>query len=184
MTNKYNLSCTSQVTSSTTTACSTVLGTATGLCDQSGSASTGPAATLDNSIAGWFVTLDAAGGTSYSERVVTDPVALTNGNVFFTTFKPNSDVCAFGGNTLIWALNYNTGGVPVASTMQGTALVQSSTGAFAEIALSSAFANPGNQRLYGRRTTNAIQGVPPASQGLAVVTSPKPTKKIIHVREK
>jgi len=125
-----------------------------------------------------------AGGTAYSERVVTDPVALTNGNVFFTTFKPNSDVCAFGGNTLIWALNYNTGGVPAAATMQGTALVQSSTGAFAEIALASAFANPGNQRVYGRRTTNAIQGVPPASQGLAVVTSPKPTKKIIHVREK
>jgi len=184
MTNSLNLACTTQATSSTTTNCSTVLGTATGLCDQSGSIATGPSATLDNSISGWFVTLDPASGTAYSERVVTDPVALTNGNVFFTTFKPNSDVCAFGGNTLIWALNYNTGGVPVPATMLGTALVQSSTGAFAEIALKTAFANPGNQRLFGRRTASAIQGVPPASQGLAVVTSPKPSKKIIHVREK
>jgi len=187
VTNKFivNPACTTPLDiSSTTTTCSTVLGNATGLCDQSGTTTIGPSATLDKGMSGWFVTLDPSSGSSYSERVVTDPVALTNGNVFFTTFKPNSDVCAFGGNTLIWAVNYSTGGVPVASTMQGTALVQSSTGAFAEISLGSAFINPGNQRLYGRRTVSAIQGVPPASQGLAVVTNPKPTKKVIHIREK
>jgi type IV pilus assembly protein PilY1 len=117
--------------------------------------------------------------------VITDPVALTNGNVFFTTFEPNSGVCAFGGNLNVWALNYNTGGIPAPATMQGTALVQTSTGAFAEIALSSAFKDPNNNsRFNGRRTAAPIQGMPPAAQGLAVVTNPKPVKKIIHVREK
>ncbi len=183
-TNKFDLACTAQVTSSTTTTCSTLLGTAVGLCDQSGSATTAASTTLDKSISGWFVTLDAASGVAYSERVITDPVALTNGNVFFTTFKPNSDACAFGGNSLIWALNYSTGGIPAAATMQGTAMVQSSSGAFAEIALKTAFSNPANKRLDGRRTADSIQGVPPASQGLAVVTNPKPTKKVLHVREK
>ena len=182
--NKFDLNCTAQVTSSTTTNCATLLGTATGLCDQSGTVSTGPSATLDKTINGWFVTLDPAGSGSYSERVITDPVALTNGNVFFTTFKQNSDVCAFGGNSLVWALNYSTGGVPAASTMQGSALIQSSTGAFTDIKLTSAFANSGNQRLNGRRTLSAIQGVPPISQGLSVVTNPKPVKKFLHVREK
>ncbi len=182
--NKFNLSCTSSVTTATTTNCSTVLGNATGLCDQSGTTSTAPSLTLDGTIAGWFITLDAAGGTSYSERVITDPVALTNGNVFFTTFKPNSDVCAFGGNSLIWALNYNTGGVPRSATMQGTALMQSSTGAFAELSLASAFSNPGNSRLDGRRSSATIQGVPPTQQGLVLVKNPTPVKKFLHVREK
>ncbi len=184
LTNKFNLTCTSQVATTTTTNCSTILGTATGLCNQTGSASTGPSLTLDNTMSGWFITLAPASGTSYSERVITDPVAITNGNVFFTTFAPNSNVCAFGGNTNIWALNYSTGGIPAAATMQGTALIQSSTGAFAEITLNSAFSNPSNLGLSGRRTVNPIQGVPPTSQGLTIVTSPKPVKKFIHVREK
>ena len=135
-------------------------------------------------MAGWFITLDAAGGTSYSERVITDPVALTNGDVFFTTFKPNSDVCAFGGNSLIWAINYNTGAAPRSATMQGTALMQTSTGAFAELQFTSAFSNPGNSRLDGRRSSATIQGVPPTQQGLVLVKNPTPVKKFLHIREK
>lgn len=182
--NKFDLTCTSSVLTTSTSSCSTVLGTATGLCDQSGTATTGPSLTLDNPMSGWFVTLDAAGGGYYSERVITDPVAVANGNVFFTTFKQNSDACAFGGNSLIWVLNYNSGGIPAAATMQGSAMMQSSTGAFTEVKLATAFLNPGNLRLNGRRTINAIQGVPPTSQGLSVVTNPKPVKKFIHMREK
>jgi type IV pilus assembly protein PilY1 len=68
--------------------------------------------------------------------------------------------------------------------MQGTALMQVSTGAFAEVKLSTAFANPGNLRLDGRRLATPIQGVPPTAQGLSLITNPKPVKKFLHVREK
>jgi len=154
------------------------------LVDQSGSASTAPAASLGATAPGWFINMDAAGTTSLAERVITDPVALSNGNVFFTTFKPSADICKFGGESLIWATRYNTGAAPPARTMQGTALMQVSTGAFAEIKLSSAFANPGDLRLDGRRLNTPITGVPPTAQGLSLITNPKPVKKFMHVREK
>lgn len=154
------------------------------LVDQSGDASTAPASTLAATAPGWYVNLDAADSASLMERVITDPVALPNGNVFFTTFKPSADICKFGGDSLIWALRYNTGGSPEARTMQGTALMQVSTGAFAEVKLSTAFANPGNLRFDGRRLATTIQGVPPTAQGLSLVTNPKPVKTLLHVREK
>ncbi len=154
------------------------------LVDQSGDASTAPAATLSATAPGWFISLDAANTASLSERDITDPVALSNGNVFFTTFKPSADICKFGGDSLIWALRFNSGAAPPGSTMQGTALMQVSTGAFAEIRLPDAFNNPGNQRLNGRRLAQPIQGVPPTAQGLTLITNPKPVKKFIHIREK
>ncbi|CAH2030122.1 pilus assembly protein [Trichlorobacter ammonificans] len=152
--------------------------------NQSGDASTAPADTLSATAPGWYINLDAADSATLAERVITDPVALPNGNVFFTTFKPSSDICKFGGDTLIWALRYNTGGVPPARTMQGTALMQVSTGAFAEVKLATAFSNPGNLRLQGRRLATPIQGVPPTAQGLSLITNPKPVKKYLHIREK
>lgn len=154
------------------------------LVDQSGDASTAPAAALAATAPGWYINLDAADSASLMERVITDPVALPNGNVFFTTFKPSADICKFGGDSLIWALRYNTGSAPPARTMQGTALMQVSTGAFAEVKLATAFANPGNLRFDGRRLATAIQGVPPTAQGLSLITNPKPVKKFLHVREK
>jgi len=62
--------------------------------------------------------------------------------------------------------------------------MQVSTGAFAEIKLSTAFQNPGNLRLDGRRLATPVQGVPPTAQGLSLITNPKPVKKFIHVKEK
>jgi len=152
--------------------------------NQSGDAATAPAASLDDKAPGWYINLDAADSASLAERVITDPVALPNGNVFFTTFKPSSDICKFGGDTLIWAIRYDTGGLPPARTMQGTALMQVSTGAFAEVKLATAFSNPGNLRLHGRRLATPIQGVPPTAQGLSLITNPKAVKKYIHIREK
>lgn len=154
------------------------------LVNQSGTASTAPAATLSATAPGWFINLDAADTVNLAERVITDPVALANGNVFFTSFKPSADICKFGGDSLIWALRFDSGAAPPARTMQGTALMQVSTGAFAEVKLSTAFQNPGNLRLDGRRLATPIQGVPPTAQGLSLITNPKPVKKFIHVREK
>src|SRR6185369_5254436 len=138
-----------------------------------GTASTAPAATLSATAPGWYVNLDATDSASLMERVITDPVALSNGNVFFTTFKPSADICKFGGDSLIWALHYNTGSAPEGQTMQGTALMQVSTGAFAEVKLATAFENPGNLRLNKRRLATPIQGVPPTAQGLSLITNPK-----------
>ncbi len=152
--------------------------------NQSGDAVTAPAASLAATAPGWYINLDAADSASLAERAITDPVALPNGNVFFTTFKPSSDICKFGGDTLIWAIRYDTGGLPPARTMQGTALMQVSTGAFAEVKLATAFSNPDNLRLHGRRLATPIQGVPPTAQGLSLITNPKPVKKYIHIREK
>jgi len=152
--------------------------------NQSGTAATAPAATLSNNAPGWLVNLDIASGGSLSERVITDPVASAAGAVFFTTFKPSSDVCKYGGESLIWALNYSSGGLPPAKSMQGKALMQVSTGAFAEISLSDAFKNTGNERLDGRRLATPISGVPPTAQGLSLITNPPPVKKLLHVREK
>lgn len=150
------------------------------LADQSGA----PTSTIDTTAPGWKVTLDAPASGSSSERMITDPVASPAGAVFFTTFKPSLDVCKFGGDSLIWALNYATGGLPPSAAMQGKALMQVSTGAFAELTLATAFSNPGDSRLDGRRTSTPIAGVPPTSQGLSLITNPPPIKKMLHIREK
>lgn len=156
-----------------------------GLVDQSGDAATSPASTLPATAPGWFLTLDPASSTYLSERVITDPVAAASGAVFFTTFKPSAEICKFGGDSLIWALNYATGGLPPAKSMQGKALMQVSTGAFAEITLSDAFKSATeNKREDGRRLATAISGVPPTAQGLSLITNPPPVKKFLHVREK
>ena len=145
-----------------------------------------PSATLAGSAPGWKVLLDEKDDTNgfLTERIITDPIAAANGAVFFTSFKPSSDLCKYGGNSLLWALRYDTGGTPPASAMKGKALMQVSTGAFAEIKLSDAFNNPGSTRYDGRRLATPITGVPPTSQGLSLFTNPPPTKKLMHVREK
>lgn len=155
-----------------------------GLIDQSGAVGTSPQSTLAQTDPGWYVNLDLSSGGSFAERVITDPVASPAGAVFFTTFKPSNDVCKFGGDSLIWAVRYDTGGIPPGRAMQGKALMQVSTGAFAELSLATAFSNPTNQRFDGRRLTTPISGVPPTAQGLSLITNPPPVKKYLHVREK
>lgn len=141
---------------------------------------TSPSATLATGSKGWYINLDddSLGDGYSSERVITDPVASTNGTVFYTTFRPSSDVCGYGGNSYIWAVNYATGGAPKPNTMKGKIMVQVSTGAFAEVSMSAGFADKENRR------SAAIQGVPPKAQGLSLLTNPKPVKKIIHIQEK
>ncbi len=150
------------------------------LVDQSGA----PSATIATTAPGWKLDLDAPASGYASERMITDPVASTAGAIFFTTFKPSYDVCKFGGDSLIWALRYDTGGVPPGQAMQGKALMQVSTGAFAELSLSTAFSNPGDSRLDGRRIATPITGVPPTAQGLSLIVNPPPVKRMLHIREK
>jgi len=143
---------------------------------------TSPTSTLDlGTYKGWYVTLDTpvSGDLFSAERVITDPVASPSGAVFFTTFRPTSDVCGYGGNSYLWAMKYNSGSEPPAAAMRGKALLQVSTGSFAEISMSSMFKAKNN-----RRTTDAIPGVPPKAQGLSLISPPRPARKILQIQEK
>lgn len=139
---------------------------------------------------GWFIALDpsgatdAQGNTYVAERVVTNPLAAFTGGVFFTTFEPTAAACGFSGQSFLWGVNYSTGGSPPSSALQGTALIQVSTGQVQEVSMATAFSDkiPGGST-QGRRTT-AFQGVPPKGQGLSVVINPRAMKKILHMQEK
>jgi len=111
---------------------------------------------------------------------VTDTVALTNGAVFFTSFKPTADACGFGGNSYLWALDYNSGLRPPDSTLIGKALIQLSTGEFKEVDLSTAFTDRDN-----RRMGSAMTGKPPGDAPPILSTSAnKPIKRILHIQER
>jgi type IV pilus assembly protein PilY1 len=125
---------------------------------------------------GWNLQLDSSSTGYGSERIITDPYTdASSGTVFFTSSKPYTDVCAIGGKTYIWALRYNTGGSN-ASKLSGTALIQVSTAAIQQIALSDAFTDKDQRR------TPAIEGLPPIQQGLTILGPPRPTNRTIHMR--
>jgi type IV pilus assembly protein PilY1 len=158
-------------------ACSVNQMTLANLKDQTTSISS----TLEES-QGWYVALDAKDDSSSlgAERSITDPVALTNGAVFFTTFKPTTDVCKYGGYSYIWGFNYATGGAASVAALTGKALVQVSTGAFEEVTLSTALTASS-----GRKMASPMVGKPPADAPPIVSNaSNKPAKKILHLQEK
>ena len=141
---------------------------------------------------GWFLNLDAAGTYTYDgstrvfypERVITDPLASTAGLVYFTAFKPYGDYCAIGGKSFLWALRYNTGGAPTYG-LKGKALLQVSTAAIEQLDLSAAFSGGTDSTLHkGGRRSYAMEGVPPVSQGLSILSSPPPLKRILHMMER
>jgi type IV pilus assembly protein PilY1 len=136
-----------------------------------------------SSVKGWYIQLDPAGSYTYSpaanymaERVITDSLATGQGTVFFTSYKPYTDLCNFGGKTFIWGVNYNNGGVPL--NLKGKVLIQVSTGAIEQKDLSSAFTAAGG------RKTGAMEGKPPEAQGMSIIAAPSPTKKVVHIKER
>jgi type IV pilus assembly protein PilY1 len=139
---------------------------------------------LPSGSSGWYINLDSAGTYSYdgtsriydAERTITNPLTTTQGNVFFTTYKPYSDTCSIGGKSFLWAVNYADGAAP--SAMVGTALIQVSTGSIEQKKLESAFTDNGG------RKTGALEGVPPTDQGLSLITQPPGVRRILHMREK
>lgn len=137
--------------------------------------SSSPSATIGTST-GWYINLDAPSSGYLQERVITDPLAVFSGVVFFTTYSPSADICAVGGNTYVWAVDYKSGGQ--SSSLLGKALVQVSTGEIRELSLASAFSGRDNRR------SGAVVGVPPKGQGLSVLVGPRPLQKILHIQEK
>jgi type IV pilus assembly protein PilY1 len=147
---------------------------------------------------GWYIPLDSSttaisydntGAQSYqAERVITDPLATTAGVVFFTTLRPYNADCAIGGRTFLWAIQYNTGGIPSAYALQGKALMQVSTASVEQLDLGTAFSKSvsgADTSLHrGGRRSYAMEGVPPTAQGLSLLVPPPPVKRILHMKER
>jgi type IV pilus assembly protein PilY1 len=128
---------------------------------------------------GWRIDMDAATTSEGAERVVTDTVALTNGTVFYTSFKPTMDICGYGGNSFLWGVKYDTGGEAAANALVGKALIQLSTGEFKEVDLSAAFTDK-----LKRRMETPMTGKPPSDAPPIVSSSAnRPVKKILHIQE-
>jgi type IV pilus assembly protein PilY1 len=162
------------------------------LTDVSNTPDADPSAIAD----GWRIDLDASGNYTHcevrnpdgtcaqsvqrfyrAERVITDPLTTTSGLVFFVSYKPYSDVCAYGGKSFIWATKYNTGGA-AGALLKGMALLQVSTGSIEQLDLSKAFTEEGGRR------TSALEGVPPTAQGLSILSQPPPVKRVLHIKER
>lgn len=158
-----------------------------------------PAETVANAAGfkGWYIPLDSSttaiaydntGAQSYqAERVVTDPLATTAGVIFFTTLRPYNADCAVGGRTFLWAVQYNTGGIP-AYALQGKALMQVSTASVEQVDLGTAFSKSvtgADASLHrGGRRSYTMEGVPPTAQGLSLLVPPPPVKRILHMKER
>ena len=56
---------------------------------------------------GWYFDLDDPGGNP-GERVLEESVVVS-GVSFFTSFYPNEDICGYGGNARLYAVDYKTG---------------------------------------------------------------------------
>ena len=129
---------------------------------------------------GWRIDLDAATTSAAAERVITDTVALTNGSVFFTSFKPTMDICGYGGSSYLWGVKYDTGGQAASNALKGKALIQLSTGEFKEVDLAAAFTDKLN-----RRMATPMTGKPPSDAPPIISNSQnKPLKKILHTQER
>lgn len=147
---------------------------------------------------GWYFALRAESGLMGAERVITNPVALTNGMVQFTTFKPTTDVCKFGGDSYLWPVKYDTGCAPPPAACRGKVLLQVSTGAFEEkdackpcVAGSADCPNPPDPPCptppcsKPPMPSDAMTGKPPSDPPPIVTNAGnKPQKKILHLQEK
>jgi len=57
---------------------------------------------------GWVLDLVDIAGANSGERVLEKPSVL-GGLVMFSSFRPNTDICQYGGNGRIYGLYYETG---------------------------------------------------------------------------
>ncbi len=143
-----------------------------------------PAEADGSSFKGWYIALEPPGLYTYppdsqtnflSERVINDAVASSGGVVYFTSYKPYTDLCLLGGKSFVWAVQYNTGGN--VSNLKGMVMVQSSTGAISQTSLPQALTESG-----GRKTSQAIEGI---TGGTPVVQAqPQPVNRIVHIKER
>lgn len=101
---------------------------------------------------GWYIKLDPMGdrdirdvdGTVLetvqcnSERMTSDMTVTSYGQLYGVTFSPFNDVCSLGGIPNLWAMYYATGGC-LGAMLQGSAVLQFSTGEIKQVDLAEAF---------------------------------------------
>jgi type IV pilus assembly protein PilY1 len=113
----------------------------------------------------WYVSLDNSESNGYlKERDISDPTVTGQNVVFFTTTEPTSNLCGFGGRTRVWGLNCATGASAldnscpgyVVNNINGTILLQTSTGAVNQI-------NPNTTFTSANPATSWQAGVSPES---------------------
>jgi type IV pilus assembly protein PilY1 len=139
------------------------------------------ASATDPNYKGWYINLDPAlpvgAPTFYGERVITNPSVDATGIVYFTSFKPQNDPCYKGGQTNIWAVKFDTGG-SATGLIQGTAIIQVSTGSIEQVNLSTAFTQKDNRRTAG------MTGQPPTREGLTVIPGTPGVSKPLFMKER
>jgi type IV pilus assembly protein PilY1 len=109
--------------------------------------------------------------------VITNPSVDATGIVYFTTFKPQNDPCYKGGQTNIWAVKFDTGG-SATGLIQGTAIIQVSTGSIEQVNLATAFTERDNRR------TGGMTGQPPTREGLTVIPGAPGVSKPLFMKER
>jgi len=139
------------------------------------------ASSTDPDYKGWYINLDPAlpvsSPTYWGERVITNPSVDASGIVYFTSFKPQNDPCYKGGQTNIWAVKFDTGG-SATGLIQGTAIIQVSTGSIEQVDLSKAFTQRDNRRTAG------MTGQPPTREGLTVIPGAPGVSKPLFIKER
>ena len=139
-----------------------------------------PGGTVPTGKKGWYIDLAAASGSAGAERVSSDVTASFNGIVFYTTYIPNTDACSAGGNSSLWAVNYNTGGKPSSAGLSGKIPLQTSSGSITMIDLGSAMTQSGGRNLSAFYRPAGMAPKGPARPLL----HPKPTKQILNIQER
>ncbi|HEY6871482.1 MAG TPA: hypothetical protein VI298_02015 [Geobacteraceae bacterium] len=134
---------------------------------------------------GWSITLRGKSTTDPNnifgaERNISDPTALTNGAVFFTTYKPNYDLCQYGGRTYMWGVKWDTGTQASPKSLKGKALIQVSTGEFKQIDLSTALDDMGGRAMGDPGMTGKGSN---DSSVFITNSNNKPVKRIMHMQE-
>jgi type IV pilus assembly protein PilY1 len=134
---------------------------------------------------GWKIDMGVAGTTFKAKRLYTNPTATSNGVIFFTAFKPSAEVCSYGGDTSIWAVNYSDAGSVAGKNLKGQAMLQLATGELKQIDLATAFTeSPATTGGPGRETLT-FKG--PPSRDETQITSNAghtPSRKILHIMER
>ncbi len=137
--------------------------------------------TMDNK-KGWLIGLvgEDTVNSFGAERIITEPVVMSTGAVFFTSFMPSVDICNYGGKSYMWGMRYDTGGTAASNMIQGKALIQVSTGAFEQVNLATQLTESLN-----RKMGTPMIGKPPTDPPPIVSSSGnKPLKRILHMQEK
>jgi type IV pilus assembly protein PilY1 len=136
---------------------------------------------------GWYLTMTSPIGIN-GERVISTPTLLGN-IVLFPTFKPEGDICQYGGNSYLYALYYETGTANEAAVIgPGPGTITVSGTAKQEIARKQYLGKgmPTSVVVHAGRE-NGVKGMVQLGTGVVtqinITTAESPQSKVIFWRE-